>query len=146
MLDVPAAPRHRRPTLPLRYLAQLSLGRQILWCYLIWYLVIAALHFDPSPSLWLSSLGISALIGVAFLVGAEPSPQRWRLLDRWMVVRFFLIPFCASSFAALVKGQGFIVVFSPVLRENALALGGCALFFAVCWAARRMIGRRSVPV
>jgi hypothetical protein len=144
MVDAPAAPRHRSPTLPLRYLAQLGLGRQILWCYLVWYLVIATLHFDPSPSLWLSSLGISALIGLAFLVGAEPSPRRWRLLDRWMVVRFFLIPFCASSFAALVKGKGFIVVFSPVLRENALALGGCGFLFAVCWAARRMSGRRSV--
>jgi hypothetical protein len=73
------------------------------------------------------------------------SPHRWRLLDRWMVVRFFLIPFCVSSFAALVKGHGFIVVFSPVARENALALGGCALFFAICWGARRMIGSRSVP-
>lgn len=128
----------------LRYLARLSLGRQILWCYLVWYLVFLVLYFDASLAIWLSALGVSALIGVAFLVGIEASPRRWRQLDRWMVARFFLIPFCVSSFSALVKGRGFIVIFSPVLGENALALGACGLFFALCWAARRMLGRDAV--
>jgi hypothetical protein len=45
MLDVPAAPRHRRPTLPLRYLAQLSLGRQILR-----YLIAMLKRVLPSTS------------------------------------------------------------------------------------------------
>jgi len=31
----------------------------MLWCYLIWYLTAVALYFDPSPSLWLTSIGIS---------------------------------------------------------------------------------------
>jgi hypothetical protein len=127
--------------MPLRYFGRLPLGRCVLWCYLVWYLVIAALYFDPSPSIWLSALGVSALIGVAFLLGVEPSPARWRGLDRWTVVRFFLIPFCVSSYAALVKGRGFVVVFSPVALENAVALGACGLFLAFCWVARRIAVR-----
>ncbi|HXT13715.1 MAG TPA: hypothetical protein VN873_19350 [Candidatus Angelobacter sp.] len=34
-----------------RYLANLTTGRMILWCYLIWYLVVLARYFDPSPRL-----------------------------------------------------------------------------------------------
>jgi hypothetical protein len=36
------------------------------------------------------------------------------------------MPFCVSSFAALVKGKGFVLVFSPKLGENLAALGLCA--------------------
>ncbi len=42
------------------YLANLSKGRLILWCYFIWYLVVLVRYFDPSPRLWLTSLGIPA--------------------------------------------------------------------------------------
>jgi hypothetical protein len=38
------------------------------------------------------------------------------------------MPFCVSSFAALVEGRGFILVFSPHPQENLLALGCCAAF------------------
>ncbi len=44
----------------LRYIASLSTNRLVLCCYLIWYLCLVALHFDPSPILWASSLGMSA--------------------------------------------------------------------------------------
>ncbi|MCZ7566235.1 MAG: hypothetical protein M5U08_22580 [Burkholderiales bacterium] len=131
---------------PLRYLATLDLGRRILWCYLVWYLVLVGLYFDPSPSLWLSALGVSVLIGFAFLLGLDTSPRRWAQLDRWMVARLFLIPFCVASFSALVKGRGFIVVFSPALAENALALAGCFAFLAVCRIARRIVGRQAAPI
>lgn len=127
-----------------RYLGGLNLSRRLLWCYLIWYLVFAGLYFEPDPLLWLSSVGFSVLLGVAFLAGLEPAPRRWKALDRWVVARFFLIPFCASSLAALVKGRGFIVVFSPVPAENLLALGACALFFALCWGAKQLLRRTPV--
>ena len=130
----------RSPIMPLCHLASLDLGRQILWCYLVWYLVFVGLYFDASPSTWLSALGVSAMVGFAFLVGFETSPRRWRRLNRWMVARLFLIPFCVSSFSVLVKGHGFIVIFSPVAGENALALAGCGVVFAACWLARRICG------
>lgn len=49
----------------LRYFARLPAGKAVLWCYFIWYLVVAFVYFDPTLTLWLSSLGISALIWLA---------------------------------------------------------------------------------
>lgn len=109
----------------MKYFAQLTAGRIVLWCYLLWYLFFAARYFDPSPQLWLTSLGLSGIIGVALVIST------WKgraALDSWQTFRLFLMPFCVSSFAALVKGRGFILVCSPQLRENLLALGRCAGF------------------
>ena len=111
----------------MRYFAQLSAGKIVLWCYLIWYVFFAARYFDPSPNLWLTSLGIAAIIGVALIISTTGGNSR---LDRWQIFRLFLMPFCVSSFAALIKGRGFILIFSPHLRENISALGCCAAFCA----------------
>lgn len=119
------------------YFAKLTAGRIVLWCYLLWYLFFAARYFDPSPALWLTSLGLSAIIGIALVISTWKGKDA---LERWPTFRLFLMPFCVSSFAALVKGRGFILVFSPDLRENLLALGCCALFGA--WvAAAKLAGR-----
>src|SRR5437867_344729 len=107
----------------LKYLSQLSTGRLILWCYLIWYLVILFRYFDANAKLWLTSLGISFIVGVALIISTTPSAQGARRLDHWQQFRLFLMPFCVSSFSALVKGHGFILIFSPKLTENLLALG-----------------------
>src|SRR4051812_11208634 len=117
----------------LTYLANLSPGRQVLWCYLIWYLVMAGSHFDASPRLWLTALGISAIMGVALFLAFSVPGQR---PDRWHVMRLFLIPFCVASFSALVKDHGFILVFSPFVMEDALALGLCAALVGACFLAR----------
>ena len=95
----------------MRYLAQLTPGRIALWCYLIWYLVTAVTHFDPSPALWLNSLGISAIIGVALMLSVNPASSPVGVRNRWQTFRLFLMPFCVSSFAALIKGQGYVLVF-----------------------------------
>jgi hypothetical protein len=118
----------------LSYLAHLTAGRQVLWCYLIWYLIMAGSHFDPAPSLWLTSLGISGIMGVALYFAFTPPGHR---PDKWQVMRLFLIPFCVASFSALVKGKGFVLVFSPSLKEDALALSLCAVLVVACAMARR---------
>ena len=112
------------------YLANLSTGRLVLWCYLIWYLVFVVLYFDPNLRLWLTSLGLSAIIGIALVISTSSSSNGPVKLDRWQTARLFAMPFCVSSFAALVKGQGFVLIFSPSLKENLLALGLCAAFSA----------------
>ena len=56
---------------PLRYLSELKPGKVTLWCYLIWYLVTVVAHFDASPAIWLSSAGISAIVGVALLLSVR---------------------------------------------------------------------------
>ena len=99
---MPSAVMHRslalRPLFRLQdYLAQLSLGRAVLWCYLIWYLVMVFFHFDPAPRLWITSLGISAVIGVGLLLSVS-APGAAVTRDRWQIARLFLMPFCVSSF------------------------------------------------
>ena len=117
-----------------RYLAGLERARVVLWCYLLWYLVIVARYFDPNPRLWLTSLGLAAIIGIALLLNAGWGRAP---IDRWQAFRFFLMPFCVSSFSALVKGRGFMLVFSPVLGVVLAGLGTCAVFLAMVWASRR---------
>jgi hypothetical protein len=121
---------------PLRYLAGLSAGRFVLWCYFIWWAVVLVRYFDPSPRVWLTSLGLSLIIGFALFVNTTASGNSRLRLEPWPTFRLFVTPFCVSSFAALVKGQGFILIFSAKWRENALAVGLCALLGVLVLAAR----------
>ena len=125
----------------LNYLARLSKGRLLLWCYLIWYLVVLVRYFDPSPRLWLTSLGLSVIIGAALYVSTAASGTNNLKLDRWQIFRLFLMPFCVSSFAALVKARGFVLVFSPEPREIVLAVGLCALLCVLVALLKRRAGR-----
>jgi hypothetical protein len=123
----------------LRYLRNLSNGRLILWCYLIWYGVVLARYFDPSPRLWLTSFGLSLIIGFALYLSTTASAKGMKL-GFWPTFRLFLMPFCVSSFAALVKGKGFILIFSPRLTEILIAAGLCLLLWGVVAALRATHG------
>lgn len=116
---------------PLRYLATLTVPRLVLWCYLIWWLFVVSRHFDPSPRLWLSSIGLSAIIGTALYLSTAYAGRTRTALDPWQIFRLYLMPFCVSSFAALIKDRGFILVFEPSLRANLLGLALCAAFVAL---------------
>jgi hypothetical protein len=118
-----------------RYLALLTPGKAALWCYLMWYLATVLLHFDPSPRLWLSSLGISALVGIALLLSVGGAA--WSPGTRWQTVRLFMMPFCVSSFAALIKGQDYLLVLPGRPAELAASLGACAGFLLLVAVARR---------
>lgn len=132
------------------YLRTLPRPKLLLWCYLIWYAYFAVRLFDPSPSLWFNSLGLSFLIGTALYVstayaasnGAQtaghPRNSATRApVERWVVFRCYLMPLCVSSFAALIKGKGFVLVFSPQLRDNLIALTLCGSFVAAAEMAKR---------
>ena len=124
-----------------RYLTSLSTGRLILWCYFIWYSVVFVRYFDPSPRLWLTSLGLSGIIGFALYLSTAGSGTTKVKLDRWQLFRLFLMPFCVSSFAALVKGKDFILIFSPKIEEIVLAVILCAALCAIVFALKNL-GRR----
>jgi hypothetical protein len=117
----------------LAYLRQLAIAKQVLWCYLLWYLVMAAYHFEASPRLWLTSLGISAVIGIGLILSISGNGKR----DFWTTARLFMMPFCVSSFSALIKDRSFVLIFSPLLPENALAAGACLVFVLICYVLRR---------
>jgi hypothetical protein len=125
----------------MRYLALLSPGKIVLWCFLIWYAATVVQHFDPAPAIWLNALGISAVIGVALYLSVrepgKPAP------DRWTVARLFLMPFCVSSFSQLIKGRGFILVFPVDAREIAASFAACAAFVLIVLAVKRIDSARA---
>ena len=118
----------------LSYIGQLSKGKVTLWCYLIWYLVTVYFYFDPSPRLWLNSLGISAVIGIALLLSvAKPDggpPEYWQMF------RLFMMPFAVSSFSSLIKGHDYILIIPPRLKEQVVAVSACLLFVVFVYAVK----------
>jgi hypothetical protein len=125
------------------YLATLSTGRLVLWCYFIWYGVVLVRYFDPNPRLWLTSLGLSAIIGVALLINTTRSGTVPVALEPWPTFRLFVTPFCVSSFSALVVRQRFILVFPSRWKEVAPGLGLCVAFCLIAWIARATVKRDS---
>jgi predicted MFS family arabinose efflux permease len=111
----------------LRYFANLRPGKIALWCYLIWYFVTVAHLFEPSLSLWLNSAGISAVIGIALKLSVAGGHA-----DRWQTFRLFAMPFCVSSFSALIKGQGYFLVFPNDVRLLTQSVLSCAAFLLAC--------------
>lgn len=120
----------------LDYFARIAPGKAVLWCYLIWYLVVVAMYFDPMPAIWLNSLGISLVIGIALnlSIGAGKPAQS----DRWTIARMFLMPFCVSSFSSLIKGRGFILIAPPDAAGLAACVGACLLFVAFVALMKRL--------
>jgi hypothetical protein len=119
---------------PANYLRNLTIGRTILWCYLIWYLVVLVRYFDGNPLIWLTSLGLSGIIGTALFISSTAHGNK---LQPWQIIRLFMMPFFVSSFTALVKGQHFILIFSPNPKEILLAVGLCVLFCLLVTALKR---------
>ncbi len=118
------------------YLKALNPPRIILWSYLLWYVSVLARHFDASPTLWLNSLGISAIIGTGLYLSTAYAGTTRTRLEPWQVFRLYLMPFCVSSFAALIKGQGFVLIFHPTLRGNALGAALIGAFIVLVLVAR----------
>jgi len=118
----------------IRYFCQLKLGKAILWCYLIWYLVIVMFYFDHSSKIWINAIGISAVIGTGLILSV--SSGKSKAPDYWQIFRLYLMPFCVSSFSSLIKDKGFFVFVSPKSEESITALCFCLLFLAITWVVK----------
>ncbi|PZO44124.1 MAG: hypothetical protein DCF19_02645 [Pseudanabaena frigida] len=113
----------------IQYFAEIKLDKTILWCYLIWYVVIVSFYFDPSFKIWSNSIGISAVIGTGLMLSVSSSKVDEQ--DYWQTFRLYFMPFCVSSFAALIKEKGFIVFVSPKIEEDIVAVLSCLLFLLI---------------
>ena len=111
-----------------RYLSNLTLAKQVLWCYLIWYLCMLSIYFDSNPALWLNSAGLAMLVGYALFLSTGPGTLQRFKLRFWESLRLFICPFLVSSFASTVKGKGFILLFSSQLYDNVLGVAFCSIF------------------
>lgn len=117
----------------MKYFREIKLNKLILWCYLIWYLVIITFHFDPTPKIWINAMGICIVIGTALILSVSNSNDK---VDYWQVFRLYLMPFCVSSFSSLIKDQGFIVIISPKPQETILAILSCVIFLLIIGAIK----------
>lgn len=122
------------------YFVNIKPGRLVLWCYLIWYFVTLYFHFDSSLKLWVNSLGISVVIGTALMLSVSG-----RATDYWQTFRLYWMPFAVSSFAALIKNQGYFVIFSPSLYEVGVALITCGLFVLIVAIVKRTKSKKDLP-
>jgi hypothetical protein len=102
--------------------------------------VVLVRYFDPSLRLWLTSLGLSGIIGFALYLSTTAGNARVKL-EFWPTFRLFLMPFCVSSFAALVKDKGFVLIFSPNLAEVFTAVALCAALWIVVALLKRSRGK-----
>lgn len=118
------------------YLRSLSAPRMLLWCYLLWYLFAVATYFDPNPRVWASSIGLSLIIGTGLYLSTAYAKLERTSLSFWQIFRFYLMPFCVSSFSALIKGRGFILIFHPSLAKNLQSLAVCAGFCLLVYASK----------
>lgn len=125
------------------YLRDITTGKMVLWCYLIWYLVMVSFYFVPTPRIWLSSLGISLFIGLSLVLNIASGSTK---PDRWLLFRLFLTPFCVSSFSTLIKDRGFVLIFSPKPAETGTALALCAGFVMTVMLLRYAVRPSPLPL
>lgn len=120
------------------YLRAMPLGNLILWCYIIWYLVMVVFYFDGNITLWGNSIGLSLIVGFALVLATGPLSKARIRQQFWQVTRLFLCPFCVSSFSALTKGKGFSLLISPILQENLVAFTLCMVFCGLVYIVKRI--------
>ncbi len=121
------------------YFTHLTFPQKLLWALLIWWVHTVVWHFDPEPLLWLTAVGLGAIAGTVLLVGTHAATPEALKLGAWRSIRFYLVPFCVASFAALVKGQGFILIFPPTPWENVSASAFVTTFLIATW----LLGRQA---
>ena len=125
------------------YLHQLRSDKLLLWFYLVWYLTISVIYFDSDPMIWGTAVGIALIVGFALLLNVSGWPVNFHKLDRWQVLRFFLIPFCVSSYSLLIRDKGCVLIFPPDLNTNAIALSVIAGFLTIVLLAKKYCKRHA---
>jgi len=122
----------------IRYLAHLDSRRALLWSGFIWYAVLMGRHATLMPGPLVNAAGIALVVGLMLTANAIPAGGTWRQLNRWSLLRFFLIPFCVASFSAAMRDAGLIVIFLRNPADNVFAAAAVAGFMLLCAVARRL--------
>ncbi|MDO8545476.1 MAG: hypothetical protein Q7S40_33965 [Opitutaceae bacterium] len=122
----------------IRYLASIDRRKMILWFAFLWYVAIVTCYASADPALWARAGGIAVIVGTILTLNAVPRTGRVRDLGFWPVFRFFLIPFCVSSFSTLTTNRAFFLIFPPNLNQTILAVAVIIVFIAGVLVARRL--------
>jgi hypothetical protein len=95
---------------------------------------------SSATRVWGNAALTSALVGTVLNANAYVAPFREHLqLRTWAIVRFYMIPFCVSSYSALANVFDFVALFpaqTPATGGTGLALAfGLALIMVLSHAA-----------
>ncbi|MBI2517029.1 MAG: hypothetical protein HYV95_08940 [Opitutae bacterium] len=120
------------------YFAGLDRARTLLWAAFLWYLTQMGRH--PSLPLrgWINAAGIAAAVGAVLLANTWSDAGVRPRLGAWQGARFFMIPFCVSSYSTALRDVELVLIFPANLADNAAGLGVIALVFAGAHAFRRL--------
>lgn len=88
--------------------------------YFIWYAFIVYQYFQMNLLIWVNATFMALLIGFALNANARMNNRR---VDWATQVRFYLFPFCVSSYSALAKGGDFFFIFPYDFQQSLLGLG-----------------------
>jgi len=84
-----------------------------------------------SPIRYLAGL----TVGVALLLSVAGESSG--VTGSWQKFRLFLMPFCVSSFSALIKDQDYILIFPSRPRDLYLSAVICAAFGLMVFGLKR---------
>ena len=127
----------------INYVSNLKKGKIALWCYLIWYLNTVYFYFDSEPAIWLNSIGISVVVGVALLLSV--SAPAGSAVDHWQTFRLFVMPFAVSSFSSLIKGQGFLLIIPSQPEVLIVYVSTCFAFIGLVIVVKQFAPERGAP-
>eukprot|EP01094_Clydonella_sp_ATCC50884_P003296 TRINITY_DN12551_c0_g1_i1.p1 TRINITY_DN12551_c0_g1~~TRINITY_DN12551_c0_g1_i1.p1 ORF type:complete len:185 (+),score=53.10 TRINITY_DN12551_c0_g1_i1:292-846(+) len=92
----------------LHTLAAVPWAKAILVCYLIWWLVVISTNFPLVSSVWVDAAIIGVVVGFALNLNAYEGGHgmgallRHLYANKWMIFRFFLIPFLVASYSGAI--------------------------------------------
>jgi len=119
--------------------------RLTLQAALIWYLVVMAFEWKSlSGHALLQSLALSIVVGALLTLNAVAPGHRLRDLTPRQVLRFFIIPFCVSSFSTATAST-YWILFSPEIKINLLAASGVLLLLLWAQIRRFRAGKPTPP-
>lgn len=120
--------------------------RLTLHAALIWYLVVMAFEWQSLTShAVLQSFAMSMVVGALLTLNAIAPGHHLRDLTPRQVLRFFIIPFCVSSFSTATSGT-YWIIFSPDRDVNALAIGAVLLILGPWIVLRRLRAANATPL
>lgn len=107
---------------------------QPLWALASWYASVMVVHAASTPAhTWWTALVVCAIVGTALNANAYSAAApgtaavQWATHNPCTVARFFLIPFCVSSYSSVVASAGDTLFVSVFPRDrNTLVAATCA--------------------
>lgn len=104
----------------------------LLTTFFSWWAFIITSFAVPARA-WGTAIVTSALVGTALNANAYHAPlQEYAHKHQWAIARFYVIPFCVSSYSAVANANSFVALF-PV--ENvAVGINGIAIALSIAAA------------